>query len=150
MSRPPVNGGLSEHTMQAAVVTWARMAASGHLALAALYAVPNGARTTPGVAAKLKAEGMKPGVPDLVLPVPANGAPGLVVEMKTLTGSVSREQKAWLGMLKAMGFKAVVCRSIEAAIDALTEHAKGWDREATEEQRAAMLNLWNTLRTLKG
>jgi len=128
----------SEHQLQVAVVKWARLQAGAHPALAAVFAVPNGARTSMGVAAKLSAEGMSPGVPDLALPLPAGGHAGLWVEMKTPTGTVSHQQKAWHLVLASAGHRVVVCRSIEAAIEELRAHALQVEREASPELLVAL------------
>lgn len=114
---------LSEHAMQAAVIQWADLQMAVLPALELLYAVPNGARTAISVAKRLKAEGMRAGVPDLCLPVAARGAIGLYIEMKTATGPVSGDQKRWHAALRAAGHIVVVCRSIESAIAELREHA---------------------------
>lgn len=110
--------------MQAAVVAWAALQSATLPALRLLYAVPNGGPRSIVAAAKLKAEGVKPGVPDLVLPVPAMGFAGLYVEMKTKDGTVRPEQKAWIAALQEAGHRVEVCRSIEAAIAVLREHAE--------------------------
>lgn len=142
MSRQPVNGGLSEHSMQAAVIDWALLQAPSLPAIAALFAVPNGARVVPSVAVRLKREGMRAGIPDLVMPVPAGGFIGLVVEMKTADGYVNADQKAWHNALAALGWCVKVCRTIEAACGAIREYALEWEKRANGTERAALLALW--------
>lgn len=115
---------LTEHAMQVAVVTWARLQSGTLPVLRLLYAVPNGGLRQISVARKLKAEGAKPGVPDLVLPVPAMGFCGLYIEMKTQDGRVTPEQAEWHVRLQEVGHRVEVCRSIEAAIAVLREHAE--------------------------
>ena len=112
-----------EHALQVAVVDWANLQANTLPALKMLYAVPNGGRRAISVARKLKAEGARPGVPDLVLPVPANGFCGLYVEMKTRVGTVTPEQKQWHAWLRGVGQRVEVCRTTEAAIEVLRAHA---------------------------
>lgn len=142
MSRQPVNGGLSEHSMQAAVIDWALLQAPSLPALAAMFAVPNGARVVPSVAARLKREGMRAGVPDLIVPVPAGEFIGLTIEMKTADGWVGHDQKAWHSMLRAVGHRVEVCRSIESACAVLREYALEWEKRANGAERAALLSLW--------
>jgi hypothetical protein len=84
-------------------------------ALKLLYAVPNGGDRNKVVAAKMKAEGVRPGVPDYALPFPAQGFHGLYIELKSRTGYASREQREWLERLRANGYRAEVCRGWEAA-----------------------------------
>lgn len=47
------------------------------------YAIPNGTRTTMRVAKKMKAEGVKAGIPDIHYPVARNGFLSLYIEMKS-------------------------------------------------------------------
>lgn len=115
--------GLSEHAMQAAVVEWAQLQACVLWPLELLYAIPNGGKRPPRVGKKMKAEGQRKGVLDMVLPVPAAGWVGLYVEMKTPDGVVSADQKWWADRLRAVGYRVVVCRSIEDACDVLRGHA---------------------------
>lgn len=88
------------------------------------FAVPNGIYTKlKGKAAgkqmaKMKAEGFKPGVPDLV--VLLRGGKSVFVEMKRTKGStVSTEQKRWLHTLGELGFSAFVCRGAKEAISVI-------------------------------
>ena len=71
---------------------------------------------------KMKAEGVKPGVPDLCLPASRGFYCGLYIEMKSLTGSESREQKEWRAHLCEEGYLAVVCKGAREAIRVLCEY----------------------------
>lgn len=75
-----------------------------------LFAVPNGGLRNKVVAQKLKMEGLRPGVPDLFLPVSRLGYHGLFIEMKAETGSATAKQKDWVSFLSDMGYKAVICK----------------------------------------
>ena len=59
--------------------------------------------------------GVKSGVPDLFLPIPAGKYHGLFVEMKTKIGSLSENQKKWLSALDAFGYMTVVAHGWEDA-----------------------------------
>ena len=50
-----------------------------------LYAIPNARKRSFAMAKFLQAEGMRPGVPDMCLPVAMNGFHGLHVEMSGAT-----------------------------------------------------------------
>ncbi len=115
--------GLTEHAMQVAVVDWARLQACVLWPLELLYAVPNGGKRPPRVGREMKREGLRKGVLDLVLPVPAAGWAGLYIEMKTATGPVSVDQKWWAERLRAVGQRVEVCRTIESACEVLRQHA---------------------------
>ncbi len=150
MSRQPVNGGLSEHSMQSTVIAWAWLQAPSLLALATLFAIPNGGRRAQATANALKREGVRPGVPDLQLPVPAAGYAGLFIEMKTMDGHAGPTQRAWHTTLRALGYRVEVCRTIESACKLLRDHALAWEAESTGEARAALLELWTDFRSTKG
>ena len=87
-----------------------------------LFAVPNGGQRNKIVAGKMKAEGVKPGVPDYLLPVPMGGHAGLAIELKTATGYASKEQKQWIADLRAHGWRAEVCRGWEQAWNVVREY----------------------------
>lgn len=102
-----------EHYIQVACVTWFR--AQYRTKEKLLFAVPNGGGRRKSQAGKLKAEGVLSGVADLILLYPFGGYHGLCVEMKTLRrGSRQRDsQKAWQEAVEAVGYKYVVCRSLD-------------------------------------
>ncbi len=104
-----------EHAEQAALFRWAIFARARLPELALLYAVPNGGHRHKAVAARLKAEGVKAGVPDVCLPVARGGHHGLYVEMKTATGRPSKLQRRWLALLREQGYRAEVCHGWVAA-----------------------------------
>lgn len=112
-----------EHQHQAALITWAGLARlpdaadvepGAHVA-DYLFAIPNGGKRTPRAAGRLKAEGLKPGVWDLHLALARGGHQGLWIEMKSSTGTLEAEQKAWGARMKLAGYQAHVCRSFDAA-----------------------------------
>lgn len=106
---------MSEHAEQVALFAWARMQESVYPDLRMMFAVPNGARTSIGAAMKLKAEGLRAGVPDIWLPVPRRRCHGLVIEMKYGRNKTSLEQDWWLEMLTRLGWKSLVCYGHEQA-----------------------------------
>ncbi|MCL2183364.1 MAG: VRR-NUC domain-containing protein [Chitinispirillia bacterium] len=106
-----------EHEEQKAVFDWAKANLPLRPELALLHAIPNGGHRRKAVAAKLKAEGVKSGVPDIDLPVARGGYHGLKIEMKRTRGGVtSPEQKWWIEQLTAQGYSASVCHGAESAI----------------------------------
>lgn len=83
-----------------------------------IYHVPNGGHRVKAVAAKLKTQGVKAGVPDLVLPMARGGYFGLYIEFKAkppYDAAVSPSQDAYIQALLGQGYLAIVCRG---AIDA--------------------------------
>lgn len=112
----------SEDTIQAQVIRWANLQAGVYPELARLFHVPNGGQRHAAVAAKLVGQGVKAGVPDLCLPVPRFGCPGLWIEMKTADGRVSTNQKDWIAYLKDAGYRVEVCRSFDQARTVLLDY----------------------------
>jgi len=105
----------SEHQEQVALFRWAEYATSAFPELNLLYAIPNGGYRHKAVAARLKAEGVKAGVPDVCLPVARGGWHGLYIEMKTERGRASKTQMQWLSALREEGYKVAICRGWETA-----------------------------------
>lgn len=92
------------------------------LAAELIYHVPNGGHRVKAVAAKLKAQGVKAGVPDLVLPMARGGYFGLYIEFKAkppFDAEVSANQHAFINKLNAQGYLAVVCRGHIDALEAI-------------------------------
>ena len=91
-----------------------------------MFHVPNGGSRNPAEAARLKAQGVKPGVPDLFLPIARNGYHGLFIELKRKTGGrTSPEQERIVRQLNQQGYKAVVCKGWNAAADIIEEYLGG-------------------------
>ena len=86
-----------------------------------LHHSPNGGKRDGFTGAQMKALGVKPGFPDLILPVAADGMfgqrrPGLAIEMKSATGVMSDLQKEWRVHLRdEQGWLYEVARSAPEA-----------------------------------
>jgi hypothetical protein len=95
--------------------------------LQAAFAIPNGGQRHVAVATKLKAEGVKAGVPDIFIPAPRKGAPGykdchgLFVEMKggRGRGRVSTCQFVMMTNLSKLGYACIVSHGWIAAWEAI-------------------------------
>ena len=83
---------------------------------------PNGGLRNGVVAGQMVAMGVKRGVPDIVLPYRVGDWVGLVAEMKSDSGSVSKDQAKWFERFKAQGWKTAVWRSADEAIEGLKEY----------------------------
>lgn len=78
-----------------------------------IYHVPNGGHRHKATAAKLKGQGVKAGIPDLVLPMARGGFFGLYIEFKATPPNdavVSSSQQACIRRLNEQGYLAIVCR----------------------------------------
>jgi hypothetical protein len=99
-------------------------------ALSRLFAVHNQGHGDAIRGARAKAEGVKAGVPDLMLPVPVfeNGGAwicGLWIELKKpKVGKVADKQSEWIEYLNNVGYRAVTCYGWEAARDELIAYLR--------------------------
>lgn len=118
--RRPVDGkpaGPTEHQEQSRVISWwALQHQRFGLPVFALFCVPNGGARDVITGARLKAEGVRPGVPDLCLAVPRGAHHGLYIEMKVGDNKPSDRQTEIIEYLNRVGYKAVVHYSSEDAI----------------------------------
>ena len=75
---------------------------------------------------RAKAEGVKSGVPDMMLPVPRGGYHGLFIELKKgKRASTSETQDDWIRFLADAGYCAVVAFGWQEAAEALRSYIKG-------------------------
>lgn len=108
---------LSEHSEQSALVA--------HLNRAGLCfaAVPNGGLRDKRTAQSLLREGVKAGVPDLLVFDPPPAAPGQVgtaIEMKRVGGRRPTDRQVeWLERLRARGWECFVAYGKQEALDRL-------------------------------
>ena len=113
----------TEAEEQIALFQWAEFAKAQYPELALLFHVPNGGSRHQIEAARLKAQGVKPGVPDIFLPVPRGGYHGLFIELKRQKGGrLSNNQKIWLTALGGMGYAVYVCFGCEEAIKEIIKY----------------------------
>lgn len=105
----------SEHQEQAALFEYLELESGRHPEYRLAFAVPNGARTSMSVAKKLKAEGLRAGVPDVCIPIPSGKYHGMFLELKRLGGKPSDVQMEWLEALRNQGYYATICEGWIAA-----------------------------------
>jgi len=94
------------------------------------HAIPNGGDRDIRVAVKLRAEGVKSGVPDMMLPVASGGFHGLYIELKVKGNKPSENQTWWHGQLAAQGFAVFVCYSYPEARAVTERYMQGGYRRA--------------------
>lgn len=110
----------TEHQEQVALFEWAAWMAKHIPELRLMHAIPNGGKRDIRTAAMLKAEGVKPGVPDIFLPVSRGGKHGLYIELKRRRGGVvSKAQEAWIRALMHQDYVCAVCHGADEAKDAI-------------------------------
>ena len=91
-----------------------------------VFAIPNGGSRDRREAARLTAQGVKPGVPDLMLPRAAGKYHGLFIEMKREKGgTTSPAQKEWIALLNAEGYYARVSKGFDEARETIEQYLAG-------------------------
>lgn len=111
----------TESEEQQRIFEWAWWSRGRYPELELLHSIPNGGARCKATAGRLKAEGVKAGVPDMFLPVPRAQKHGLYIELKKKKGGrLSDEQKKWIAALAAKGYTAIVCHGADEAIKAIT------------------------------
>lgn len=90
------------------------------------FAVPNGSNLAGGARAGKwnKEMGLRPGVPDILCPIPSHfdskdysEFSGLAIEMKAKGGRVRDTQEQWLSDLRNVGWQTAVCYSAVGAFN---------------------------------
>lgn len=79
------------------------------------FAIPNGGKRDAREAMRLKAEGVRPGIPDIFIPAARGKYHGLFIEMKSPKGKVSEYQENMLVLLNSFGYLAIVAYGWEDA-----------------------------------
>lgn len=91
-----------------------------------LIHIPNGgSRKNAFEGYRLKRQGVRAGVSDLLLPVARGGYFGLWIEFKATPpndAAVSASQQEWVDLMLAEGYQAQVCLGIDAAMCVLLEY----------------------------
>jgi hypothetical protein len=113
----------TEHGHQVAFFVWAAQQFATRPELRTMFAIPNGGERNKIVAANLKAEGCRAGVPDVLLPVARGKWHGLFIELKRPTsdgkqrGYRTPEQVLWGTMLQDQGYGVAEAVGWEQARD---------------------------------
>lgn len=116
----------TEAQEQTMLFEWARFQRGRYPELDLLFHIPNGGSRNKAEAARLKAEGVKAGVPDLCLPVPRGHFHGLYIELKRKRGGrIDPAQTAWLEGLMKQGYSVAICKGWEAAVDIILNYLEG-------------------------
>lgn len=115
-----------ESAEQRTLFEWARRMEGRWPELKLLYHIPNEGKRNARTGARMKAEGLKTGVPDVCLPVARGEYHGLYIELKRRKNSrVTPEQLEWIANLVAQGYVAAVCRGCDEAIELIEGYLRG-------------------------
>jgi glycerophosphoryl diester phosphodiesterase len=100
-----------ESELQQACVKWFRLQYPQYAKL--LFAIPNGGKRNAFEAARLKAEGVVAGVPDLMLAVVTAYQIGIFIEMKSPGEKPTAKQLEIQYLLMYQGYQVAICRSFD-------------------------------------
>jgi hypothetical protein len=116
-----------EDQEQIALMTWASLVRVGEDSLAdRLIHCPNGGWRSPVEAARFKAMGVKPGVPDVLLPLRTEAYGAGWWELKVGRNKPTEQQLHWHALLRSMGhYVQTYWHWAEAAKDILRYLEKG-------------------------
>lgn len=112
----------SESVEQQALFRWANFMSGKYPILLLMYHIPNEGKRSRSTGARMKAEGLKPGVPDICLPVPVGQYHGLYIEMKAGKNTTTKNQDDWLEALSGQGYATAVCWGWEQAAVTITKY----------------------------
>jgi hypothetical protein len=135
---------VSEHDEQVAVFQWADLKANQDERYSMMFAIPNGGHRHHTVAAKLQAEGVRSGVPDIFLAVPSGTYHGLWIEMKRIGGKSTDNQQGWIVALRKQGYAAEICEGFEAAkraIETYLEFPEHFHVVESEEEALGLMGV---------
>ena len=115
-----------EHDEQAAFIQWCGLSLAKYPELKWIHAIPNGGKRGFETAKSLKAEGVKPGVFDVFLPISRGIYHGLYIEFKFGKNKLTEEQIEFWNHCVENNYKVAVCYfGMEAAKIAVNYLTKG-------------------------
>jgi hypothetical protein len=129
LGKKPKKKQQPEAQEQKALFQWAKLQECKYPQLKLMFAIPNGGSRHPIEAKNLKLQGVKPGIPDIFLPVPKRCKEsgqiiccGLWLEMKAEKGKLQDNQKEWLDTLNGQDYYATVVYGWEEAVKTILEY----------------------------
>lgn len=111
-----------EDNEQTILFRWAEFQSGKYPELRLMFHIPNGGKRDKREAARFKALGVKPGVPDIFLPAARGGYHGLFIEMKAPGGHATKYQQEYIAALRDQGYKAEVCFGWEQASKVILDY----------------------------
>lgn len=106
----------SEHDLQVAVLTYLNITARPDVYV---FSIPNSGLRSRRIGARMKLEGLSPGVADLCILLPFGKCAWL--EMKTAVGKQSPAQKGFEAICRRLGHTYAVAHSFEEAVTFLRQ-----------------------------
>ena len=123
---------------QEALFSWAAYRTGLMPELQYMYHVPNGGKRDAATAVALKRQGVKAGVPDIMLPSARAGYHGLYIELKAGKNTTTKKQKEWLEYLRQQGYYTAVCYGWQPAAQLIEQYLLHSDELAKEQETVTM------------
>lgn len=120
----------SESIEQIYLFRWALYQEGKYPELELMHHIPNGGKRDISTAKRLKAEGVKAGVPDICLPVPRGKFHGLYIELKAGDNKTTENQDKWLKKLSKQGYCTAVSYGWEEASKVIVTYLDEREEEA--------------------
>lgn len=115
----------SESQTQIAYFHWVKLKESQDDRFLAVFAVPNAGARTPRAGARMKAEGLRAGIPDIFCSIPSKGYHGLYIELKKKGGKISPNQITYLDLFTKYNYLCKVCYSLSELIEVTEDYLNG-------------------------
>lgn len=113
----------TERAEQMALFAWAALSVGTFPELRLMFAIKNAEKGGAIRGSMAKAEGVKAGVSDIMLPVPRHCVHGLFIELKTKTkGKASKEQLEFGDEMFKNGYGFCICKGWEEAKNVLVQY----------------------------
>ena len=123
---------------QEALFSWAGYNTGRMPELEYMHHVPNVGKRDATTAVALKRQGVKAGVPDIMLPAARAGYHGLYIELKAGKNTTTKKQKEWLEYLRQQGYYTAVCYGWQPAAQLIEQYLLHSD-ELTKEQETVTM-----------
>ncbi len=115
---------MTEAQEQTCLFQWAGYQQVEFEELKLLHHVPNGGKRDKRTAIGLKRQGVKAGVPDVVLPCARGGYFGLDIELKVGKNKTTDKQNEWIKALRDQNYLVEVCYGWREAAEVLLNYIK--------------------------
>jgi len=116
MTNPPIKQ--SESHLQQQCIKWMQYQHSNIV----FFHVPNGGKRNVREAVRFKREGVISGVADIIILRPNKSKHGLLIELKTLIGKQSPEQKDFQQNVGRWNYQYSICRSLDQFMKCVTDY----------------------------
>ncbi len=139
------NGEVSEEAIHKAIIQYVRTHPRLNMIQKLIMHFPNEGKRSLRYGKLMKDLGLRPGVADLFIAMPAQGFNGAWIEIKSKSGHVSPNQKEFLADMATQNYFTAVCWSIDEGITLLDWYCLGrkwfsWTEASQYRTRCQMTN----------